>query len=369
MPQYTIIKLTQLTPLHIGKGRDDFSAAADELHSDTLTSALAALRATQGQSEGIKEFMESFALSSAFPFWLDYYFLPVPQGKVAVTVNGQEEYQYRKQLKKLRYAEASLWKRLAQGETVAIDRNQLQGPYLLPDGWKEHYQTYKARQIDRTRLDEAEKDAAKAKLQAAGPKISIYKNQVMQRVCVPRDGEGDASPFYFDWRYFDTDAGLYCLADAQGDRLAEIKELFEQLGEYGIGSDKNLGGGHFVPDFPKETFTYDTPGEANAQELLSLYIPTEDEHKQLLEKPATYSLVRRGGYMAGSEHETLRHLHKRMVYAFGVGSVFHTLAPLTGAVVDLRPAWNSEADPNAPMHPVYRSGRPIALPIISKQNV
>ena len=77
MPTYKIIKLKNLTPLHIGTGKEnqyDFSAA--DLHSDTLSAALAALRAQQGQADDIETFLQSFSLSSAFPYWNDICFLP-----------------------------------------------------------------------------------------------------------------------------------------------------------------------------------------------------------------------------------------------------------------------------------------------------
>ena len=71
-----------------------------------------------------------------------------------------------------------------------------------------------------------------------------------------------------------------------------------------------------------------------------------------------YTLLLRGGYMAGSREESLRHLRKKSIYAFGVGSVFLTTQPLKGKIVDLRPNWNDER-----MHTVLRSGRPFCLPV------
>lgn len=91
---------------------------------------------------------------------------------------------------------------------------------------------------------------------------------------------------------------------------------------------------------------------------LSLFIPTEDELDGLLDGSPRYSLLLRGGYMAGSSVEEFRHLRKKMVYAFGEGSVFETTKPLVGKLVDLRPDWN-----DIRIHPVYRSGRALTLKI------
>lgn len=334
MTELTLIKLCRLSPLHIGTGRDNFDTAASELHSDTLTAALAALKATREGGREIEQFMQSFALSSAFPFWKGHYFMPVPQGRIAVSVKGQQEHQYRKKLKKVRFADFEVWKLLAQGQTVEVDEKQLHGAYLLPQG---------------------------------SEGVTVSASQVMQRVSVPREGGDDPEPFFFEWRYFDPQAGLYCLTDAQGDTLREVISLFEELGQMGIGSDKNVGGGHF--EVEQATLSYNAPVQANAQELLSLYIPTREEHAHLLDAPATYTLVQRGGFIAGSSDDRLRHLRKKTVYAFGVGSVFHTSQSLKGAVVDLQPAWNNDADGGAQMHPVWRSGRAFTLPIISTHDV
>lgn len=61
-----------------------------DLHSDTLTAALAAIRAQHGRSEDLEGFMASFALSSAFPYSGDSLFLPKPMGKMQVKVKGKE---------------------------------------------------------------------------------------------------------------------------------------------------------------------------------------------------------------------------------------------------------------------------------------
>jgi CRISPR-associated protein Csm4 len=71
-----------------------------------------------------------------------------------------------------------------------------------------------------------------------------------------------------------------------------------------------------------------------------------------------YGLILRGGYIAGSQEESFRHLLKKSIYMFGVGSTFTSSKPLQGKVVDLKPKWNDER-----MHPVYRSGRPFYVPI------
>lgn len=323
MAKYTIIKLVNISPLHIGTGKENYDFSASNLHSDTLTSALAAIRAQQKSSDDLEVFLNSFTMSSAFPFSGNRYFLPKPQGKINVVIKGKEEHEYRKKLKKIKYLELSLWKKLIQGDKLEVEEMQLKNEFLLSD----------SQQFE-----------------------SVSTTQVSQRVYVPREEGKDAEPFFFDWRFFSPQAGLYCLTDAQGELLEEIIMWFTELGEIGLGTDKSVGGGKFRVE--TDSMDINPVVNANTAMLLSLYIPTEEEHNEIDLKQSSFELLVRGGYIAGSSEETLRHLRKRSVYMYGVGSLLHTQRTLKGKIVDLKPQWNDDA-----MHSVYRSGRPFYIPI------
>jgi CRISPR type III-A-associated RAMP protein Csm4 len=225
-------------------------------------------------------------------------------------------------LKKLRYLGIGTWTSLARGETVRISPAQIKGGFLVDRG---------------TCFD------------------IPFESQVSQRVSVPRD-EQDPAPFFFDWTFFRPDAGLYCLTDATGALFDELVSLFKILGETGIGTDRNVGGGKF--DIETDSLSLPDVPAANQLVLLSLYIPTSEELSLLHLTDSHYDLLLRGGFIAGSQEEDLRHLRKRSIYMFNVGSLFPTTSPIVGKIVDLAPEWN---DPR--MHPVYRSGRPFYLPI------
>lgn len=322
MATYHIIKMKFLTPIHIGMGKDTYDVSSSYLHSDTLIAALAAMKAQRGQTAHLDEFMSSFTLSSAFPYSGQSYFLPKPIGKLNVKIKDKEECEYRKKLKNIRFVEHSIFGSLIKGECKEVEEAAIQGSFMIDtkERWKQP-----------------------------------YKNQVSQRVFVPRDG-GDATPFFFDWRYFNQNAGLYCITDAKGELFEEIKNLFEQLGESGLGTDKNVGGGKF--DVIVDEIELATSPDANTTMLLSLYLPMEEEVDRLQLDQSRFSLVLRGGYMAGSTVETFRHLWKKSVYMFEVGSVFQTNQPLKGKIVNLSPDWNDEH-----MHAAYRSGKPFCLPV------
>jgi CRISPR type III-A-associated RAMP protein Csm4 len=327
MSIYKIIKLKNLSPLHIGTGKEDYNFSASLPHSDTLGAALTALAVRQGKLKGVDEakaFIHSFALSSAFPFHKGHYFLPRMKGQLPIEVTGKDEHEYRKLLKKLKYIELETWSELIQGKKLSVEPEQIKGDFLLDSVDPDFY--------------------------------SPYRSQVNQRVSVPRIDGQDASPFFFDWTYFHPDAGLYCLVDADNARFTELKEIFESLGEIGLGTDKSVGGGKFeveqdeidLPDIP----------DTNSLLLLSLYIPAEDELPSLTLDESCYELLLRGGYLAGSTEDDFRHLRKKSVYMFSVGSTFATTRPIAGKVVDISPIWN-----DARMHPAYRSGKPFYIPI------
>lgn len=323
MAAFTIFKLKNLTPLHIGTGKENYDFSASDLHSDTLTASLAAIRSQHGKVDDVEAFLSSFLLSSALPFWHKSFFLPKVQGKINVEVRGKEIYEYRKKLKKIKYIESSLWEELILGKELIVEDSQIQSEYLLSD---------------------------------ASDFTLISKTQVNERASVPREGDQKTEPFFFEWKYFNEDCGLFCLTDASGALLQEITDLFRELGEVGIGTDRNVGGGKF--EVESSTLTIDYPQDSNAKLLLSLYLPTEEELPYLNIDSSKYELLLRGGYISGSQYEEIRHLLKKSVYMFNCGSVFKTTHDLKGKIINLRPQWNDEK-----MHPVYRSGKPFCIPI------
>lgn len=323
MATHTIFKLKNLTPLHIGTGKENYDFSADDLQSDTVSAALAAIRAQKGKSEDIEQFLNSFTISSAFPYCSDHYFLPKMQGRLNVEVEGAYKDEMRKQLKKIKYIEIPLWERLSANEQITVADNQLQQNYLLTN---------------------------------ASEFIQPAKSQVMQRVSVPRSDGHDAEPFYFDWTYFNEKGGLYFLISATSEVEEELHELFTLLGEAGIGTDRNIGGGKF--EVEKDFLEIKDNPQSNATMLLSLFVPTKQELEKIDLSNSRYQLHLRGGFMAGSTEEDFRHLRKKSVYMFGVGSVFPTKESFQGKVVNLTPEWNDKR-----MHPVYRSGKPFYLPV------
>ena len=295
------------------------------MHSDTISAALAAIRAQQGRKDDIDSFMDSFLISSAFPYYKKCYFLPRPLGKINVYIDDCDEYISRKKLKTIRFIEQTLWTELIAGKDIHIKSSQLKDGFVLP-----------------VSDDSFEKP---------------YTSSVNQRVTVPRADGQDAEPFFFDWTFFNKEAGLYCLTDAQGELLDELIFLFQTLGENGIGTDKNIGGGKFTVDKANISLPNE---ESDTHMLLSLYIPKEEEMNILDLDNSRFELIQRGGYMAGSIENDFWHLRKKSIYMFQSASILKTSQPLHGRIVNLWPvSYNDERK-----HPVFRSGKPLTIPII-----
>lgn len=317
MANFAIIKLCRISPIHVGTGRESYDTSSSWLHSDTIASALAALRAQCGATD-IGDFLDDLVISSAFPFYGDMLFLPKAHGRIRIT----NEVECRKKLKHVAFVELSLWQQLSRGEMLTLGDVMVDGAYMYPQG----------------------RNCGK-----------ISCTQTTQRVKVYADAEKDAEPFFFEWNYFDKNAGLYFITTANGKKLDDIVSLMKQLGETGLGTDKNVGGGNF--DVEVSNISIEDINEANAKVMLSMYIPSEEELPHLNLDKSFYSMLRRGGFAAGSTVPEFRHLRKKNVYMFDEGSVFMTDSELKGCVVDLRPDWN-----NREMHPMYRSGKPFYLP-------
>lgn len=129
MARYAIIKLCHLSPLHIGTGRESYDTSSAWLHSDTLASALASLKAQRGDSD-VAEFMSQLVVSSAFPFYKDMLFLPKAHGRVRFA----NEEKCRKSLKRVTFIEQSLWTILADGGQLSESDVTIDGDFMYPAG-------------------------------------------------------------------------------------------------------------------------------------------------------------------------------------------------------------------------------------------
>jgi CRISPR type III-A-associated RAMP protein Csm4 len=344
--KYQIYKLHFTSPLHLSKGKEDYDESEELLHSDSLKAAIfvSAIQlfedAILGEDDG-KQFLQSFTISSAFPFCQDEYFFPKPFSRIQVfaKAKGKDDTRYSKRLKKIKYLGKSYFEDLLHGANGKIDEKDLSedGNFL-----SEVFQSNKQK--------------------------VVMASEVMQRVTIPREYDTDTDTtdtFYTERLFFADDAGLYFLVDYHGN--AEVKQAVKTkveaalhlLGDNGIGTDRSVGNGHFT--FTPGSIELNVPESSNYQLNLSLYCPTRKELSEQALADASYSLLKRGGWVASPQnldHSTLR---KSTVYMFGEGSVFSTSEKPRGNIVDIKPDYQGFN------HPVWRDGTALFLPLIPKK--
>lgn len=318
------VKLHFSTPLHLSRGRENYDKSESRLHSDSLKSALfvAALNVGADEKEALK-LLDGVRISSAFPFCGEEYFFPKPMAVLPFPIKQIEKEKQGKCYKKIQYLSQGWFETLLRGDSREINPStQLQANQYLCE----------------------QPDSA--------PNIQA---QVVQRVTIQPDHSGDSTPFYTERLFFAKDTGLFVLVDWQEETIRDLfKASFLMLGDLGIGTDRSVGNGFFKPEFSE--ISLDLPQNASHLCSLGLYLPEESElEREELEK-SSWSILKRGGFMAGAWKPENRSLRKRSVFMFGEGSVFPGKEK-QGKLTNLKPAI-SNVD-----HAIWRDGRPIFIPI------
>ena len=184
---YTVIRLENFQGgLHLARGlNNSYDKSLQTLHSDTIKSALFVCALQLYGSEIDKSFLESFKISSAFPFYKYqckakeelFYFFPKPEvPKLPFTISG--EFGVEKKLKKVRFLEKTLFERFIKNanQSIDFDKNDLQGSYLGNKG---------------------------SGLKNILGDTKITKSEPYQHVYIPYGYDEDGIPYYVDKIYFD----------------------------------------------------------------------------------------------------------------------------------------------------------------------
>lgn len=345
---FTIYKLKFTSPLHISRGKDDddYSKSNKFIHSDTLKSALFStailLKPEMQKQENGELFFNSFLLSSAFPYYKDTLFLPKPKGKLPITniKDNEPSYDFKKDLKKVSYIDLDLFFELFNTNiTKLINTDEIcfkiTGEFIVKPNFEE------------------KKD------------FKIYKSEVQERVYIrkfneiydPHDKKYIYSdPYIVDKIYFLENSGVYFILEEKENFDKEFfKNVLEHLGEFGIGTDRNVGNGHFVIE-KIETKNLKFSLNANYLMNLSLYLPTKEEVEKFT-KVCQYKIIKRGGWVSNIVDLEMfkKGQLKKSIYMIDEASIFENNFEYVGKVVDLR-----TEDIN---HPVWREGRSLFIPI------
>ena len=330
---FKIWKLKFHSPLHLSKGKsDDYGVSEEIIHSDTLKSALYVCAKELGMTSARLNdttFFESFRVTSAFPFFKNELFFPKPMLKLQPFVEGDfAEEKQAKTHKKISYIGQSYFEDIIDENKLHISKS-----YLSKDG------KFLSSVLHFETLDS-----------------SIMESDVQQRVTIPRDYAGDPIPYYVDRLFFTEEAGLWFAFMGNEEVFEEMTKALILLGDYGIGTDRNVGNGQFTVEVGELQLRI--PQTANYQVSLSLWCPKKEEIEgtSVLEN-SRYNLLKRGGYIASPasiEHLTFR---KKSIYMFSEGSVFPASISTIGKIVDLKP------DISTIKQSVWRDGQGFMIPV------
>ena len=324
------------------------------MHSDTIKNAIYVSAAKLIGDEVYEDpgFYDSFRVSSAFPFFMDEFFLPVPNCDLTLAFEGMEL----KQAKKIVFMGWSLFEKWINGESV----DDVRGSIFFDEG----------RCISETLSDAytAEKFLTKS---------------VQDRVNLLGDVP---NPYFIENLRFHPDGGLYFFFQMDNfGKEGKYQKWFEQglgfLADEGIGSDKTYGYGRFELITDKESPVMSTPAEpgvelttddkspimkktmrtpsgggSDFQLNLGLYRPSEAEQEKLdVDLPlSNFRVVVRGGFIANSKDDQFGSFYKHSARFFDSGSLFPFSAERIGEKINLKP--------DLVPHPVYREGKTIFIP-------
>ncbi len=303
---FTACLLKPRGPIHLGDREGMREGSADFIHSDTIFSALChSYRLLYGDE--LNNLLQAFThtspplrLTSAFPYYNNTYYFPVPRNCIPE----------KKEHKKLRFIAQPEFERLLAGKPLS------EKPPGLPSN-----------AITRENI----------------PRVSL------SRLTAHPLEEGG---FYHIGITWFKQGGLFFLIEITQEWEDKVKTALRLMCEEGIGGYRSIGKGQFGP--PEwQTLTINIPESPDANLLLSLYYPQENEINGLTE--GYYQLIARKGYVFSPDNRTLR---RKEVFMFAEGSVFPGNGR-KGKLVDVTP--DNARELGLP-HQVFRYGLAFTIP-------
>ncbi len=303
--KFTIIKLRPKGPLHIGERENWKEGTKIHIPSDTFFSALChSYLLLYGEVDSLlKGFTVGnppFLISSAFPFWKENYFFPIPKNQISKD----------KELKKIRFVDLGGLKKLLSGERLDEVKD---GMKTLPSFPCEIEDT---------------------------PRISFNR-------WTNHPGENF---FHFGQVEYLSDSGLFLLIEFKDINFKKkLISTFNFLSHEGVGGDRTIGKGLFNKPEVSE-IEIEVTSNHDALYSLSMYYPLPGEIPKITN--GYYELEDRKGYIFSPFCQSLR---RRSVRMFTEGSVFPGNDKLLGNIVDVTPeAFKA--------HKVYRYGYIFSIP-------
>lgn len=323
-------RLRPLAPFHLGTGRAGDLADLDDLpRSDTLAAALISVwhHLDRNADIGAMAAEPPFAVSSALPTiqdaakqWIPL--LPMPVGIAESAFSSPSE---QRTVRRARFVEPSVLHALMDNRPPA------------------------GIQIVNTCLLSAD---------AARQHDELWNLESRLRLAVNRLGDSPIPELLYDFgaTHFDPNVRMTVVASfADPGIQQDFEASLQLLGDEGIGADRSAGYGRFEIE---SADTFVTSLGQGMRLTLSLLHPTDAEVTSgLLDEPARYELVTRGGWVTVPGARTLR---KRNIRMLSEGSLIGDLGNVRYG--DSPPVL--EPIPNLGLHhSVHRPGIAVTLPI------
>ncbi|MGI6450488.1 MAG: type III-A CRISPR-associated RAMP protein Csm4 [Desulfitobacteriia bacterium] len=322
--KYSLYKLEFTTAIHIGddSGMSSLDSSEMAVHADTLFSALCLEALQSGGQELLSQFSAEvrggkLLLSDALPYDEEEYYLPKPvlaanQRKESSGSHNKKKF---KDLKYIPVSQFSAYLKNLQSGSESFDPESINKSFG-------NYETYTRAAIK---------------------------------------GLEETKPYHIGVFRFIKGCGLYIIAAYSEDKQNQLLyRLLTSLSYSGLGGKRTSGLGKFkiaeVNSISEESsqpalktfYHLLTAGDAPYQMAISVSLPKDEELEQAAAM-ASYSLVRRGGFVQSSDYADTP-LKKRVIYMFSPGSCF--AHRFEGDIYDVA---------HYGRHPVYRYGKPMFM--------
>lgn len=371
MKQWKLVKLSfGRSNVHFGEIGIGTEESKERVRSDTLFSAWVSNYAQLYNKQAVEELLAQFLqpkppmrISSTFIYREDkystknntnntIYYLPRPL-KFPISYKG-DDLKFFKTYKSLNYLPLDIWQRWYQGEGFT-DQDALD-------------------LIDKTNGGEGGTLATLGAFDYKG----AFKSHKLPKVAIDRTTR--ATNFYhtgyvqYNWEANGNSikslSGLYflvCFEDTKPELINKLEAALDLLGEQGIGGERSSGAGLFQAewlDLASASSTWneivDFQDDLSYQYLISLLWDNDESILRHLveDQNSSYEIQERGGWFSN------RNVRRQMVRMFTEGSVF-SIKPekLGGKLANITPSELIDQDGTYKIHPVYRSGISLSLPI------
>jgi len=320
-----VYRLTFTAPFHLGgKGNAHYQDSDYFIHSDTLSAAILLAWAEIDSSIASDSFENPpFLLSSAFPYFEQFYFLPRPLNSYALNLT-KAQLPLANLLKKINWLDFDLWQQLI----------------AQPNQWPANFYYLPKNQLA---ISENAAQVIIEQHQTPLSHFQLWATEELARAPVERlTGKAlTEQAFQLARIYYAPQGGLYFIARFNDEQTKQnFASALTWLGDSGIGAGRSNGQGTFT--WTEGHLLLPAPQPEQPAIALSLVTPAPEEAQTPWLTGASYELINRSGWISGSKQRkpTLRCIRE--------GSYFPR--PLTGKMVSLG------THPNKG-HPIFRDGR------------